>query len=504
MRASGILLPVFSLPSPYGIGCFSKEAFEFIDRLAEARQRYWQILPLGPAGGWNSPYQPLSCFAGDPVYIDPDTLYKQQLLNKNELPPRLDGSDYPELIDYTSVRTARNAMLRTAFSRFKADAEFTSFCDDNAWWLEDYALYMTLREDAGGTGHLSWTRPYRFRDPKALEGFRAAHKRELDFFVWTQYEFYREWNNVVRYAHSRGISVIGDIPIYISPDSADCWANPKLFQLDRELHPRAVAGCPPDAFAPDGQKWGNPLYNWTRMETDGFVWWKQRLRQCFKMYDLIRLDHTRGFQAYYSIPTDGHPADGHWRRGPGIRFFREIEKEFGSGRFIAEDLGHITPGVRRMVKEARLPGMKVLQFAFDHDPHNPYLPGNFDAHCVIYTGTHDNNTTRGWYAELSLAERRQITHFIRSMRRGSSSEYVKAPIYGASQAARGLISVALYSQADLCVIPMQDHLLLDGAARINVPGTVGGTNWKWRMRPGAFSEELAAYIAAHTIKSERC
>ena len=504
MRASGILLPVFSLPSAYGIGCFSKAAYDFIDRLSASRQHYWQILPLGPAGGWDSPYMPLSCFAGDPIYIDPDTLYQKKLLHKKELPLKREGSEFNPYVDYNTVRAERRAMLQKAFSRFKPDADYEAFYAENAWWLKNYALYMVLREASGGAGHLHWTKPYRSRDPKALEFFARTHDEQIRYILWTQYEFFSEWGRILQYAHTKNVEIIGDIPIYVSPDSTECWAEPKNFQLDKNLMPKAVAGCPPDGFAPDGQKWGNPLYNWTRMEADGFSWWKLRLRQCFKMYDLIRIDHTRGFQAYFSIPNDGPASEGHWRRGPGMHFFREIEKEFGSGRFIAEDLGHITPGVRRMVREAKLPGMKVLQFAFDGNPKNPYLPGNFDAHCVIYTGTHDNDTTRGWYASLDYGTRKQVTHFIRSIRRGSSRQYEKAPAYGASQAARALISVAFHSDAEICIIPMQDHLLLDTSARVNTPGTVGGRNWQWRMPPDAFSDELVSYLVNLTMKSERC
>ena len=504
MRASGILLPVFSLPSAYGIGCFSKAAYDFIDRLSASRQHYWQILPLGPAGGWDSPYMPLSCFAGDPVYIDPDTLYQKKLLHKKELPLKRESSEFNPYVDYNTVRAERRAMLQKAFSRFKPDADYEAFYEENAWWLKNYALYMLLREATGGASHHQWTKPYRRRDPKALEFFARIHEEEIRYICWTQYEFFIEWAQILSYAHKKNVEIIGDIPIYVSPDSTECWAEPKNFQLDKNLMPKAVAGCPPDGFAPDGQKWGNPLYNWTRMEADGFSWWKLRLRQCFKMYDLIRIDHTRGFQAYFSIPNDGPASEGHWRRGPGMHFFREIEKEFGSGRFIAEDLGHITPGVRRMVREAKLPGMKVLQFAFDGNPKNPYLPGNFDAHCVIYTGTHDNDTTRGWYASLDYGTRKQVTHFIRSIRRGSSRQYEKAPAYGASQAARELISVAFHSDAEICIIPMQDHLLLDTSARVNTPGTVGGRNWQWRMQPDAFSDELVSYLVNLTMKSERC
>ena len=501
-RSSGVLLPVFSLPSPGGIGCFSKEALTFIDKLAKAGQRYWQILPLGPAGGWNSPYQPLSCFAGDPVYIDPFTLAEKRLLLKSELPS--EPAVYSDHVDYTAVLPQRRALLRKAYARFRPGKKYRDFCADNAWWLDDFALYMAIRKAAGNSGYQTWTTPFKRRHPGALRSFAASHSAEIDYIRWTQYEFFSEWETILDYAHKKGVEIIGDIPIYVSPDSSDCWAHPEMFQFDRHLHPKAVAGCPPDGFSPDGQLWGNPLYDWKKLEEDGFSWWKQRLRQTFKMYDLIRIDHTRGFQSYYSIPADSKTAaGGHWRKGPGTHFFTEIEKEFGPGRFIAEDLGHITPAVRKMVKESGLPGMKVLQFAFDNDPHNPYLPTNFTRHCVVYTGTHDNNTTRGWYASLDLNARKQVTAYIRSQMGSHPIQSVKAPVFGASQAAVSLTEVALHSIADLCIIPMQDHLLLGSEARVNVPGTVGGYNWSWRMAPNAFTNELVKYIGQLTSDSLR-
>ena len=501
-RSSGILLPVFSLPSPGGIGCFSREAHHFIDRLSEAGQKYWQILPLGPAGGWNSPYQPLSCFAGDPIYIDPYTLAAKGLLNKDELPQ--DPPKPSDHVDYGRVIPERETLLRKAFTRFRPGKKYKEFCADNAWWLEDYAMYMAIRKAAGNSAYQTWTIPFRRRHPDALSSFAVSHAKELDYIRWTQFEFFTEWNDILDYAHKKGVQIIGDIPIYVSADSSDCWAHPEMFQFDRHLKPKAVAGCPPDGFNPEGQHWGNPLYDWKKLEADAYSWWKQRLRQNFRMYDLIRIDHTRGFQSYYSIPADAKTAaEGHWRKGPGIHFFEEIEKEFGPGRFIAEDLGHITPAVRKMVKESGLPGMKVLQFAFDGDPHNPYLPTNFDRHCVVYTGTHDNNTTRGWYTSLGNDTKKQITAYIRAQMGCHPIQSVKAPIFGASQAAVSLTEVALHCIADLCIIPMQDHLLLGSEARVNTPGTVGSFNWSWRMVPDAFTPELAEYIGQLTSDSGR-
>jgi len=507
MRTSGVLLPVFSLPSGSGIGCISKEAYSFIDWMHEAHQKYWQILPMGPAGSWNSPYQPLSCFAGDPVFIDPETLFHKKLLTAQEL-RRCHSIFYTEKatrVNYELVHMDRHNILRKAFSRFQPDEGYDSFCAQNAEWLDDYALFIALHDHFEDQSWTEWPEVLRTREADAIARYRNELHTEIDFHRWAQYEFFTEWSALKEYAHSKGIQIIGDIPFYVSYDSADCWMHPELFKLGRRLRPTAVAGCPPDDFSPDGQLWGNPLYNWSAMKRDGYRWWIQRLRQNFRLYDVIRIDHFRGLESYFSIPANAESASaGKWVCGPRMAFFRAVYKAFGRDcPLIAEDLGHITPAVRKLIRQSGLPGMKVLQFAFDGNPENPYLPENFTTDCVVYTGTHDNDTTFGWYNSLSRDAKRSVTEYIRDHHGiPSRGRHGTAPVFGAASVTRHLVELAFYSKADTCIIPVQDYLLLDSEARINTPGTIGN-NWNWRMTKAALSEELAAYVARLTHLSER-
>ena len=525
MRTSGILMPVFSLPSPYGIGCFSGEAEGFIDKLAAAGQRYWQVLPLGRTGGWYSPYQPLSCFAIDPMFIDPAALIAKGAVSENDAVPlkRAASEQRPARIDYETILPLRMDLYRKAYRKIAGESaggwtggsggsgvpggpeaeRSARFRANEAYWLGDYALFAALK-DRYGTGDWSlWPEELKRREPAALEKARKDLAEDIGFYEWLQFEAYTEWRGVVRYAHERGVEIIGDIPIYAAYESADCWAAPELFDLDRDLRPAAVAGCPPDAFSEDGQIWGNPLYRWRVHKSSGFDWWIRRLGKNFELFDIVRLDHMRGFESFFSIPADAETAaEGKWVRGPDMSFFRAVEKELPAARFIAEDLGYITPRVERLIKKTGLPGMKVLQFAFDSDGANPYLPDNITDNCVMYTGTHDNDTTRGWYMSLDSEEKKKVTAYIRGRSGAVSEKSAMAPEFPSKQAAMSLILLAMESRADTCIIPMGDCLLADSTFRINTPGTVGD-NWRWRMGENVFTDHLASYFLQITKASGR-
>ena len=521
-RKKGVLLPVFSLPSEYGIGSFSQEAREFIDWLKETGHEYWQILPLNPTGVADSPYQPLSSFAGNAYFIDPQQLVRQGLLSQEELDGFDFGSD-PDRVEYEILYGSRMKMLRLAHRRFAARreefaAEWEQFAQENAFWLPDYALFMALREEFGK--ELSWDDwpdELRCRQPEALAKAGKTHAETVDFYSWTQFEFYRQWKALKEYANTAGVKIIGDMPIYVSYDSADCWADPDQFQLDEDRRMTMIAGVPPDDFAEEGQLWGNPLYDWDKMEKNGYAWWISRIRQSFVLYDVIRLDHFRGYEAYYSCLADAENGkQGTWRPGPGMELFRLLETDLGleesaaepaedgraepaakagqplRERFVAEDLGFLTDGVKQLLEETGFPGTKVLQFAFDGDPENPYLPENYSENCVVYTGTHDNDTTVGWFHELSGDDQAGILQYL-----GYSSEdawklvleydaYRKSgadsdvPPDPAVPATDLLIQKALDSPAKITIVPLQDYFHLDSEFRTNTPGTVG-ENWRARI-----------------------
>ena len=497
-RAAGVLLPVFSLPSPYGIGCFSKEARTFIDRLADAQQQYWQILPIGPVGGFNSPYQPRSCFAGEPLYIDPETLAAKGLLTEEELSAAAEWDFAVSRVDYHRVFPARIRLLRAAYGRFQEQnltesTPFRDFCREHADWLPDYALFEALSAHFDTNAWYEWPEPIRLREPSALRYWQEELADEIVYQMWMQFEFSVEWDNLKDYAHSRGIRIIGDIPIYTSLECSDVWTNRRFFQLGEDCLPDRVSGAPPDAFSPAGQIWGNPLYDWDLMKKDGYTWWIRRLAHMFKLYDVVRLDHTRGFESYFSIPADAEDAGlGHWEKGPGIGFFNAVYQALGSLDLIAEDLGDITPEVIKMVKDAGLPGMKILQFAFDSDSRNPYLIENFGPNSVVYTGTHDNDTTIGWYSSLPASKKGTVTSYLRS--HNGIYDSARAPLFSAVSASSLLIELAYRSDAAVCIIPLQDHLQMDSSGRINVPGTVS-QNWEWRLEPNAFSRTKASHMA---------
>ncbi|MDD7408860.1 MAG: 4-alpha-glucanotransferase [Anaerovoracaceae bacterium] len=518
-RSSGILLPIFSLPSKYGMGCFSDQARSFIDFLRSAGQSYWQILPLGPVNESRSPYQAPSSFAGNPEFIDPEELLRLGLVTEEQfsdfersVSPFSVSGIYGN-IDYVSVLPPRLKLRLQAYEGFLRlpaaspyRTGFDSFTRENKDWLDDYALFETLEKEYGDNWS-QWPEKYRLRDPEALAAFDRENSRETEFIRFQQYEFFRELESLHAYARSAGIKLIGDLPIYTACESADCWSHPGIFQLDKDLKPEALSGCPPDAFAPGGQLWNNPLYRWHDAPEKTAAWWAARLAHSLKTVDMLRLDHFRGFESYFSIPADrADPALGHWEKGPGADFFRSLpEKAFPSGSFIAEDLGSLTPEVFKLRDSLRLPGMKILQFAFDSDRTNPYLPDNFGRRCVIYTGTHDNDTTAGWYSSLSPRRRNRIRHFISAYllkhRKAAFTSllppdrlrrWTRADIRN-SEIAEALTMIAQSSKAGLCLLPLQDILSLGSGARINTPGIASG-NWTFELGTGLSLTEYAGKL----------
>ncbi|MCR5688190.1 MAG: 4-alpha-glucanotransferase [Lachnospiraceae bacterium] len=486
-RKSGVLMPIASLPGKYGIGTFGKESYAFVDRLSEAGQSCWQILPLGPTSYGDSPYQSFSTFAGNPYFIDPDILVSEGLLTEKEA--KAYECANTGKIDYEMLYNTRFEMLKKAFGRFVPEKEkgYGRFCRQNRKWLDEYALYMAVKNTYGGASFTEWDAPLRKHDKKAVDIYKEKNSAEIEFFKFLQFKFLEQWMALKKHANYRGIKIIGDIPIYVSFDSADTWAGPKLFQLDEEGFPTAVAGCPPDGFSATGQLWGNPLYDWEYHKKTGYKWWTERIRHCFLLYDIVRIDHFRGFDEYYAIPYKDPTAEfGKWRKGPGYEIFKAIKDELGDLPMIAEDLGFLTDSVIRLVKRTGYPGMKVLQFAFDPREDSDYLPHNYEHNSVVYTGTHDNDTTVGWFKKLKAADRRMALSYL-----GRSNLKNNRDISWA------FIRLAMGSVSDLCVIPMQDWLGLDSGARINTPSTLGG-NWEWRMKEGAFSASLAGKMRKMT------
>lgn len=487
MRRNGMLLPIASLPSPYGIGGFSKEAYEFIDLLEETGQKLWQILPLGPTSYGDSPYQSFSTFAGNPYFIDLDTLAEKGWLTK-EACEASDYGDNESYIDYGRIYNSRFVLLKQAFlnSDILSDEKFTEFCKDNQHWLPDYALYMALKNQNDGKSWIEWEEEIRLRKPEAVECYKRELEEECNFYEFLQYEFHEQWTKVKEYAHEKGIQIVGDVPIYVAFDSADTWANPELFQLDEKNLPLGVAGCPPDAFSATGQLWGNPLYNWAYHKKTGYDWWLKRIAYCFDLYDIVRIDHFRGFDEYYSIPYGDETAvNGHWEKGPGMDLFNTVKEKLGELDIIAEDLGFLTESVFQLLKDSGYPGMKVLQFAFDPSEDSDYLTYKYQRNCVVYTGTHDNDTTAGWFEKLSDGDKEVALRYMNSFYTPKEEQHWD------------LIALAMRSTADTCIIPVQDFLGLGSEARINMPSTLGD-NWKWRMTKGAFSEELKEKICRMT------
>ncbi|NBH71801.1 4-alpha-glucanotransferase [Clostridiaceae bacterium] len=481
-RAGGVLLSITSLPSKYGIGCFSKSAYDFVDWLKEAGQTYWQILPLGPTSYGDSPYQSFSTFAGNPYFISLEALVEEGLLAKEECEAADFGSK-PDNVDYEKIYQARYPLLRKAYERSKIseNEDYRRFVVDNDWWLGDYALFMAVKDRFGGVPWTEWAKDIRLRWGNAMDYYRRELYFDIEFQQYLQYLFYMQWMKLKNYANEKGIRLIGDIPIYVAMDSADTWAHPELFQLDEDNVPLAVAGCPPDGFSATGQLWGNPLYRWGYHKDTGYEWWVSRLEYCFRLYDVVRIDHFRGFDEYYSIPYGAESAvGGHWEKGPGMALFARVEEALGRREVIAEDLGYVTDSVRELVKSSGFPGMKVLEFAFDSRDSgcaNDYLPHNYGENCVAYTGTHDNETIRGWFDSITKAEQEMAREYLcdsRTPRKELNWSF---------------ISLIMRSTARMCIIPMQDYLGYGNESRMNKPSTVG-INWKWRLTEGELTEEL--------------
>ncbi|MDR1218249.1 MAG: 4-alpha-glucanotransferase [Treponema sp.] len=498
-RAAGILLAVSSLPSPYGIGSFGKMAKEWIDFLEQAGQKYWQLLPLGVTSWGDSPYMSFSAFAINPYYIDLDALCDQGLLEKREI-AALDWGRRPDSTDYALLYRNREIVLSRAFSRVRhaleTNADFTHFCKKNSAWLRDFCLFMAIKKLHGGASWLEWERNARLRDAAALEQHEKDLAEAVQYHAFAQFLAFTQWKDIKSYANSKNISIIGDMPIYVAIDSADVWANGDLFQLDENRMPTRVAGCPPDAFAPKGQLWGNPLYNWEKAAETGFAWWISRIKENGALYDVVRIDHFRGFESYYSIPYgDQDASNGEWAPGPALAFVNAVKgaaiNSIGASAgvaIIAEDLGYRTPEVAALLAASGYPGMKVLQFAFDSRENSDYMPYTYPRNCVVYTGTHDNTTTLDWFASARREDVDLAKDFLG----------VDDPVGGVW----GFIRAALSSVADLAVIPMQDYLCLGAEARMNAPSTLGG-NWRWRMSPDVLDGGFAGGKVALAKKIRR-
>lgn len=490
-RSSGILMPIFSLPSEYGIGSFGKAAYVFADFLHAAGQSCWQMLPLGPTSYGDSPYQSFSTHAGNPYFIDLDLLIGDGLLTEAEAKAFPWGAD-PARVDYGALYAGRFEALAKAKARgWERDREaLRAFEAENAGWLPDYALFMALKRHFGMKAWTEWPdETIRLRDPDALTRYRTALREDVELFTYIQFLFFRQWDALKRYINGLGIRVIGDLPIYVAPDSADVWAEPQWFQLDARGFPKEVAGVPPDYFSADGQLWGNPLYDYDAMRDDGYSWWIRRVAGAAKLCDVIRIDHFRGFASYWAVPGGEKTArSGRWVEGPGMDLVGRLTEWFPDLRFIAEDLGVPSPDVTALLRTSGLPGMKVLEFAFDAEDATDYQPHSYDPNCVCYTGTHDNQTLQDW---LDTAPAETLARARR--------------YFGLSTAegeARGMLRGGMGSVAALFVAQMQDWMELGPSGRINTPGTAGG-NWTWRLLPGQLTPALAEEIHAMTKRYGR-
>jgi 4-alpha-glucanotransferase len=482
VRGAGILLPVFSLPSDYGIGTLGAPAYEFINFLKAAGQKYWQVLPVGPTSYGDSPYQSFSAFAGNPYFIDFDVLVDEGLLTKEDV-SAFDWGEEPSKVDYPKLFQSRFCVLQIAFQKsthLKTQA-YKTFCKRNAYWLQDYSLYMALKFHFENQEWLKWPEDIRFRNPEAVHRYEKELKEQIDFWKFCQFKFFEQWEKVKKYANKNGIQIIGDIPIYVALDSADVWTNAGLFQLDENRHPVKVAGVPPDAFSETGQMWGNPLYDWQAMEKDSFLWWKRRMEFSARLYDVIRIDHFIGVVQYYAIPAGDVTAEnGQWQVGPGQKLIDAINQSIGKSKIIAEDLGIAVPKVKKLLKKNGYPGMKIIQFAFDGNPENEHLPYHYSSNLVAYGGTHDNDTLVGFYESKKRKELRLIKDYLNVKHKKEIPWAVIRTLY--------------QSSADTVLFQAQDILELPNSARMNFPSTIGN-NWQWRLTQGQLTNKIAKKLS---------
>lgn len=488
-RANGVLMHISSLPGNTGIGTLGKNAYSFVDFLKKSSQTYWQILPIGPTSYGDSPYQSFSTFAGNPYFIDFELLEEQGLLAREDYENvNWGGSD--ACVDYGTLYIQRHILFEKIQINFEKNipAEFYDFCENNAFWLDNYSLFMAVKDAHNGDSFLSWEEDIVRRDPEAVKNWTEKCTSRINYYKMLQYLFFTQWNNLKKYANDSGIKIIGDIPIYVAADSADVWSNPEQFMLDGNYKPLEVAGCPPDGFSADGQLWGNPVYNWEFMKNNGYGWWKKRLEMSLRIYDVLRIDHFRGFDSYYCIPYgDKDAKNGVWRQGPGAALFEEIKKTYGELSIIAEDLGFLTDSVRQMLTAVGYPGMKVLQFAFDSREASEYLPFSYTKNSVVYTGTHDNDTIKGWMKSASVQDFEYAKRYLRT----NDDEFPKE-----------MMLAAMESVSNTCILCMQDLIGLDGFARMNRPSSVG-ENWKWRASANQITDDISNFLKIYTEMYQR-
>lgn len=477
MRKAGVLLHISSLPSKYGIGTFGKSAYDFIDKLKEAKQSYWQILPLGPTSYGDSPYQSFSVFALNPYFIDLSFLVRDNLLLETEI---IDSTNHKKYVNYEKLYQERFTVLKKAYERFnKEDDRYVEFLNENYFWLYDYALFMAIKEKYDGKSWEFWPEEIRLRDQKVLSDLSEKLNDEIQFHYFIQFRAYTDWYNLKEYANLNGIEIIGDLPIYVSYDSSDVWSNPNLFKLDNKKLPVFVSGVPPDNFSKDGQLWGNPIYNWEYLANNNYNWWQERIKINSKLFDIIRIDHFIGFVHYYQIPYGNKTAkNGVWIKGPGKDLFDALLENLGDLNIIAEDLGNITDEVRELLNYTKFPGMKLLQFAFDSNETNNYLPHYYEKNSITYTGTHDNMTSKSWFKSLSKKDLKYALNYMNHK-------------YG--NKVKSLIKETHKTISKIVIIPMQDYLFLDDKARFNIPSTLGN-NWMWRLKENQFNQKTINLI----------
>ncbi|MCI9616659.1 MAG: 4-alpha-glucanotransferase [Eubacterium sp.] len=477
-RSAGILMPVSSLPSPYGIGSFGKSAYDFVDNLVAARQKFWQVLPLGPTSFGDSPYASFSAFAGNPYFIDLDKLVEEGLLESDYVHSFMWNME-EQYVDYGLIYNSRFQVLRTAFknSSHQNLDEYKSFFKENEYWLEGYCLYSACKNKFEGTSWTDWESGIKCRDEESVQELKEELKDDIEFYKFVQYKFYEQWNQLKEYANDKEIEIIGDIPLYVAMDSADVWQHTEFFQLDEELNPTKVAGVPPDVFSETGQRWGNPLYDWKKLEAEDFSWWRKRMEHSARLYDVIRIDHFIGMVKYYAIPAEDEDArNGAWEKGPGLKLIQVMNESIGDKKIIAEDLGVQMPEVIKVLEKSGYPGMKVLEFAFDGNRKNDHLPYYWTQNTVAYGGTHDNDTLMGYFTGLQSWELGYVREFM-ECRNGSIEDLVDK-----------IFRTAYASVADLVIFQMQDVLKVGNIGRMNLPSSMG-TNWRWRMLHGQFGPE---------------